>query len=187
VSAVAGVNQATAWGAQTAQAIGANNSLARTSQRSREFLVEPHELQQLPPSAVIVSYASAAGRRVVLADANPGIGGLPSATLRGRDEPGPAAAAGWAAGTAWPARATGEPALAGPPPGFGTAGPGQEWTQTVVTTAETDHIRSRDSTAQTGRRPVPSRRAAPAAWGGPVSPPSRDPADAPLSWRDDGA
>jgi hypothetical protein len=187
VSAVAGVNQATAWGAQTAQAIGANNSLARTSQRSREFLVEPHELQQLPPSAVIVSYASAAGRRVVLADANPGIGGLPSATLRGRDEPGPAAAAGWAAGTAWPAPATGEPALAGPPPGFGTAGPGQEWTQTVVTTAETDHIRSRDSTAQTGRRPVPSRRAAPAAWGGPVSPPSRDPADAPLSWRDDGA
>jgi hypothetical protein len=187
VSAVAGVNQATAWGAQTAQAIGANNSLARTSQRSREFLVEPHELQQLPPSAVIVSYASAAGRRVVLADANPGIGGLPSATLRGRDEPGPAAAAGWAAGTAWPAPATGEPALAGPPPGFGTAGPGQEWTQTVVTTAETDHIRSRDSTAQTGRRPVPSRRAAPAAWGGPVSPPSRDPADAPLNWRDDGA
>ena len=187
VSAVAGVNQATAWGAQTAQAIGANNSLARTSQRSREFLVEPHELQQLPPSAVIVSYASAAGRRVVLADANPGIGGLPSATLRGRDEPGPAAAAGWAAGTAWPAPATGEPALAGPPPGFGSAGPGQEWTQTVVATAETDHIRSRDSTVQTGRRPGPSRPAALAAWGGPVPPPSRDPADAPLSWRDDGA
>jgi len=187
VSAVAGVNQATAWGAQTAQAIGANNSLARTSQRSREFLVEPHELQQLPPSAVIVSYASAAGRRVVLADANPGIGGLPSATLRGRDEPGPAAAAGWAAGTAWPAPATGEPATPGPPPGFGSAGPGQEWTQTVVATAETDHIRSRDSTAQTGRRPVPPRPAAPAAWGGPVLPPSRDPADAPLSWRGDGA
>ena len=187
VSAVAGVNQATAWGAQTAQAIGANNSLARTSQRSREFLVEPHELQQLPPSAVIVSYASATGRRVVLADANPGIGGLPSATLRGRDEPGPAAAAGWAAGTAWPAPATGEPALAGPPPGFGSAGPGQEWTQTVVATAETDHIWSRDSTAQTGRRPGATRPAAPAAWGGRVSPPSRDPADAPLSWRDDGA
>jgi hypothetical protein len=187
VSAVAGVNQATAWGAQTAQAIGANNSLARTSQRSREFLVEPHELQQLPPSAVIVSYASAAGRRVVLADANPGIGGLPSATLRGRDEPRPAAAAGWAAGTAWPAPATGEPALAGPPPGFGSAGLGQEWAQTVVATAETDHIRSRDSTAQTRRRPVPPRPAPPAAWGGPVSPPPRDPADAPLSWRDDGA
>ena len=187
VSAVAGVNQATAWGAQTAQAIGANNSLARTSQRSREFLVEPHELQQLPPSAVIVSYASAAGRRVVLADANPGIGGLPSATLRGRDEPGPAAAAGWAAGTAWPAPVTGEPALAGPPPGFGSAGPGQEWTQTVVATAETDHIRSRDSTAQSGKRPGASRPAAPAAWGGPVSPPSRDPADAPLCWRDDRA
>jgi hypothetical protein len=85
---------------QTAQAIGVSNSLARSSQRSREFLVEPHELQQLPASAVIVSYASAAGRRVMLADANPGIGGLPSATLRGRDE-------------------------AGPPPGFGPPGPGR--------------------------------------------------------------
>lgn len=97
LSSTGGINEATAWGAQTAQAIGVSNSLARSRQRSREFLVEPHELQQLPASAIIVSYASAAGRRVVLADANPGIGGLPSATLRGRDE-------------------------AGPPPGFGSPG-----------------------------------------------------------------
>ena len=71
---------------QTARAVAANRALAQTSQRSREFLVEQHELQQLPPSAVIVSYASPAGRRVVLADANPGILGLPTATLDTLDE-----------------------------------------------------------------------------------------------------
>jgi hypothetical protein len=155
VSSTEGINEATAWGAQTAQAIGANNSLARTSQRSRELLVEPHELQQLPPSAVIVSYASAAGRRVVLADANPGIGGLPSATLRGRDEAGPATAGGWAgraAGATGTAGAPGELVLAGPPPGFGSPGP------------------------------APARRAP---WAGSMPPPSRDPAEAPLCWRDD--
>jgi len=49
-------------------------------QRSREFLVEQHELQQLPASAMIITYAAPAGRQVVLADANPGIGGLNAAT-----------------------------------------------------------------------------------------------------------
>jgi len=81
VSLTEGINRGTAWGQQTALALGANRALAQASQRSREFLVEQHELQQLPPSAVIVSYASPAGRRVVLADANPGILGLPAATL----------------------------------------------------------------------------------------------------------
>jgi hypothetical protein len=81
-----GHNASTAWGVQTARAAAASTSVARTSQRSREFLVEPHELQQLPPSGMIVSYASAAGRRVVFADANPGILALPTATLAGLDE-----------------------------------------------------------------------------------------------------
>jgi hypothetical protein len=81
-----GINRGTSWGQQTARAVGANRTLAQASQRSREFLVEQHELQQLPPSAVIVSYASPAGRRVVLADANPGILGLPAATLDAGDE-----------------------------------------------------------------------------------------------------
>ncbi len=76
-----GHNASTAWGLQTARAIAASTSVARTSQRSREFLVEQHELQQLPPSGMIVSYASPAGRRVVFADANPGILALPTATL----------------------------------------------------------------------------------------------------------
>jgi hypothetical protein len=86
VSLTEGINRGTAWGRQTALAVGVNRSLAQASQRSREFLVEQHELQQLPPSAVIVSYASPAGRRVVLADANPGILGLPTATLHTLDE-----------------------------------------------------------------------------------------------------
>jgi len=49
-------------------------------QRSREFLVEQHELQQLPASAMIITYAGPAGRQVVMADTNPGIGGLGAAT-----------------------------------------------------------------------------------------------------------
>jgi hypothetical protein len=49
-------------------------------QRSREFLVEQHELQQLPASAMIITYAGPAGRQVVMADTNPGIGGLGGAT-----------------------------------------------------------------------------------------------------------
>jgi hypothetical protein len=81
-----GINSSTSWGLSTSSAVGANASLARASQRSREFLVEQHELQQLPASAMIVSYASPAGRRVVLADANPGIFGLRSSTLLSLDE-----------------------------------------------------------------------------------------------------
>ncbi|MEP7025365.1 MAG: hypothetical protein ABJB47_16525, partial [Actinomycetota bacterium] len=85
-SVTAGISDSTAWGVSTSRAFGGNESLARTSQRSREFLVEAHELQQLPPSAVLVSYAGPAGRQIVLADANPGIIGLPTATLAGLDE-----------------------------------------------------------------------------------------------------
>jgi hypothetical protein len=85
-SITAGINSSTSWGLSTSTAVSANASLARTTQRSREFLVEQHELQQLPPSAMIVSYAAAAGRQVVLADANPGILGLRSASLLSLDE-----------------------------------------------------------------------------------------------------
>ena len=64
----------------TSKAAGDSESLALALQRSREFLVEQHELQQLPASAMIVTYAGPAGRQVVMADANPGIGGLGAAT-----------------------------------------------------------------------------------------------------------
>jgi hypothetical protein len=88
----AGINAGTSWGLSTSLAIGGNSSLSRGLQRSREFLVEQHELQQLPPSAVIVSHPSARGRPVVLADANPAIIGLPGATLLSVDEVRTAAA-----------------------------------------------------------------------------------------------
>jgi hypothetical protein len=81
-----GINTSTAWGLTTAKATGDSESLAAALQRSREFLIEQHELQQLPASAMIVTYAAPGGRQVVLVDANPGIGGLGAATLLTLDE-----------------------------------------------------------------------------------------------------
>ena len=75
-----GISSSTAWGQTTSQATGDSESVALAVQRSREFLVAQHELQQLPASAMIITYAAPAGRQVVLADANPGIGGLNAAT-----------------------------------------------------------------------------------------------------------
>ncbi len=65
----------------TSRATGDSESLARSLQRSRELVVEPSELQRLPVTAMIVSHGAGAGRRVLLADANPAIGALPVATL----------------------------------------------------------------------------------------------------------
>ena len=76
-----GISTSTAWGLTTSRAAGDSESLAMALGRSREFLIEQHELQQLPASAMIVTYAGPAGRQVVLADANPGLGGLAAATL----------------------------------------------------------------------------------------------------------
>ena len=80
-SLTAGISTSTAWGVSTSRATGDNESLARSLQRSREFVVEPSELQRLPVTAMIVSHGAGAGRRVLLADANPAIGALPVATL----------------------------------------------------------------------------------------------------------
>ena len=223
-----GITTGTAWGRQTARAAGITSSAGRTAQRSREFLVEQHALQQLPPSAVIVSYASAAGRRVVLADANPGILGLPTATLRTRDEAGlvtpaavpggggargdvpsgpvpsgdvpsgavprgpvprgpvPSGAAG-AAGRPEGAAVGGWPeASADAGPGAGSAtGPGAAATARVPPPAPWE--RSGAGTAswdQRGTGPGRPPSGAPS-WAGPVSPLMRDPAQAPLSWRDE--
>ena len=79
-SLTAGISTSTAWGLSTSRAAGDSESLALAMQRSKEFLVEAAELQRLPPTAMIVSYDTATGRQVVLADANPAIGGLPVAT-----------------------------------------------------------------------------------------------------------
>jgi hypothetical protein len=127
-----GISTSTAWGRTTSKATGDSESLAFALQRSREFLIEQHELQQLPASAMIVTYAGPDGRQVVLADANPGISVLGAATLqtleefrslpaamapRARSAPesegrggGRAAPGGWRSGEAQP------PPNLGPPP-----------------------------------------------------------------------
>ncbi|WP_157254760.1 hypothetical protein [Nonomuraea typhae] len=71
------ITESTEWG-RTATKIGETE---RVLQRSREFLVEPHQLQQLPTTSVIVTDATAEGRRVRLADANPAILTFPKTTL----------------------------------------------------------------------------------------------------------
>jgi hypothetical protein len=85
-SVTGAVSESTAWGVNTARAFGANSSSARRSQRSREFIVEQHELQHLPPSSVIITYTGKRGRRVVMADTNPAILTLPTATMLDLDE-----------------------------------------------------------------------------------------------------
>ncbi|MFI6320968.1 hypothetical protein ACIBG8_25755 [Nonomuraea sp. NPDC050556] len=71
------ITESTEWG-RTANKIGEKE---RVLHRSREFLVEPHQLQQLPTTSVIVTDATAEGRRVRLADANPAILTFPKTTL----------------------------------------------------------------------------------------------------------
>jgi len=126
-----GISTSTAWGLTTSKATGDSESLAFALQRSREFLIEQHELQQLPASAMIVTYAGPGGREVVLADANPGISSLGAATLQTLEElrSAPAAAApqarpapesdgraGRAAPTRWRWGADRPPPNLGPPP-----------------------------------------------------------------------
>jgi len=94
VSLTEGITTSTAWGLSTSRATGDSESLARSLQRSRELLVEPSELQRLPVTAMIVSYAAAGGRRVLLADANPAIGGLGVSTLTALADLGGLTAAG---------------------------------------------------------------------------------------------
>jgi hypothetical protein len=87
-SIAAGISTGTSWGWSTSRAAGTSDSFGRTAQRSRESVVEQHELQQLPQSAVLLSYPSAGANRVVLADANPAIMTLPEATLASPPEAG---------------------------------------------------------------------------------------------------
>jgi hypothetical protein len=130
-SVTAGVSTSTAWGMTTSEAAGDSESLALALQRSREFLVEQHELQQLPASAMIITYAGPAGRQVVMADANPGIGGLSAATqltleeFRGR----PAAAAPEPAGDGDvpPGPVNWRSGRDRPPPNLGPPPPRLDW------------------------------------------------------------
>jgi len=122
-SVSASVSTSTAWGMTTSKATGDSETLARALQRSREFVVEQHELQQLPASAMIITYAGPAGRQVVMADANPGLGGLGTATalplgeFRGRAAPAP-----------WPRREPVAGRDGGPaPPNLGPPPPRLDW------------------------------------------------------------
>jgi hypothetical protein len=115
-----GISSSTAWGRTTSKATGDSESLARGLQRSREFLVEQHELQQLPASAMIITYAGPAGRQVVMADANPGLGGLSTATQLTLEESSGRPAA------STPTRVAADPPADPPPapaPGRGPGGP----------------------------------------------------------------
>jgi hypothetical protein len=76
-----GINASTSWGWNTSRALGLSTSGARTMQRSRELVIEQHELQHLPQTAVVLCYDGPGGREVILADANPAIMTLPTATL----------------------------------------------------------------------------------------------------------
>ncbi|WP_432929492.1 hypothetical protein ACQPZZ_05305 [Microbispora sp. CA-135349] len=93
-------------------------------QRSREFLVEPHQLQQLPTTSVIITYSTAEGRQVRLADANPAILTFPKTTLGEFEEIRRAALA--------PRRPEPEPepeetALPDVPPNLGPPPPRLDW------------------------------------------------------------
>ncbi len=68
---VQGISSATAWGRTI--------SPSPARQRARELTVEPPQLQQLPPTAMVFTHAGTSGRRVLLVDANPGIITLPTA------------------------------------------------------------------------------------------------------------
>ncbi|MFC9973724.1 hypothetical protein ACFVH6_22790 [Spirillospora sp. NPDC127200] len=68
---VEGISSATAWGRTMPPGV--------SRQTVRELLVEPPQLQELPPTAMVFTHAGAAGRRILLVDANPGIITLPTA------------------------------------------------------------------------------------------------------------
>ena len=200
-----GINSSTSWGVSTSIAVGANESLARTAQRSREFLVEPHELQQLPPSAVIISYASREGRQVVLADANPGILALPAVSGVSADrarqrgsEPGrmgavPTAPGGTGAADS-PDRAAGRAAWVATPGVDGAAArpaPAGAWAGRA---ARAEAKTPADEAETWARARARGQGGGPATAGSPSPPagppaghdlaPSRDPAAAPVSWRE---
>lgn len=70
---VEGISSATAWGRTV------EDRRRNTKQRFRELLVEPPQLQELPPTAMVFTHSGATGRRTLLVDANPGIITLPTA------------------------------------------------------------------------------------------------------------
>jgi hypothetical protein len=128
-AAAAETRTSTGWGMATAQAAAGGESFTQALERSREILASPDELRHLPASAMIIRYAGPGGGQVVLADVNPGIGGLAAATeltleeVRAQpaeeapDPAGPAPGDSSSPGAATPFPVPGRPAPnVGPPP-----------------------------------------------------------------------
>jgi hypothetical protein len=65
------------------------DSVAADPRESRELRVEQRQLQELPPTAMVFTHATVAGRRTLLVDANPGIMTLPTAQSPELREPPP--------------------------------------------------------------------------------------------------
>lgn len=86
ISKSLGYNESTTWGKNTSQAVGSNNSNARSLQRTRENLVEPHELQGLPATAFIYSRSEGSERTAMMGDANPQIAVKPQTSALTLDE-----------------------------------------------------------------------------------------------------
>jgi hypothetical protein len=114
------ITESTEWG-RTADKIAEKE---RVLQRSREFLVEPHQLQQLPTTSVIVTDATAQGRRVRLADANPAILTFPKTTLGELEDVREAVLALDPKAQAQPQSQDGD---AEPPPNLGPPPPRLDW------------------------------------------------------------
>jgi hypothetical protein len=182
-SVSAGVSTSTAWGRTTSRAAGDSESLATAMQRSREFLVEQHELQRLPASAMIITYAGPAGRQVLLADANPGIGDLSAATELTLEEfrarPAPSQLPGSRPAPAQPRSVQGPgtpPRLPADPEGPQVPRPRPD--PAAGGQAPSGHPRS---PATPGVTPEASPESAPGTL--PEAGPEAGPAAAPVSWR----
>ncbi|HEU5156905.1 MAG TPA: hypothetical protein VFU43_07900 [Streptosporangiaceae bacterium] len=71
---------------RTGAADTGDDAEAASRQTVREFVVERHQLQQLPPTAMIFTHAMATGRQILLVDANPAIMTLPTAHSQAYEE-----------------------------------------------------------------------------------------------------
>ncbi|MFI0350634.1 hypothetical protein [Actinomadura sp. 9N407] len=77
---VEGISSATDWGRGLAATEGRRrDGGGELKQGFRELLIEPPQLQELPPTAMVFTHSGATGRRILLVDANPGIITLPTA------------------------------------------------------------------------------------------------------------
>jgi hypothetical protein len=77
-----GITTVTPWGHSVAAGLGSPDE----RQRSRELRVERHQMQELPPTAMVFTHSTSHGPRIQLVDANPGIMTLPTAHTLGYEE-----------------------------------------------------------------------------------------------------